>query len=96
MFSLLGFTLAWSWLRAIMNAPTNAPPSAKIIFVFLNLISISLSNFSVADFVLAAKAAKIPQGLRELQLTQLYPQDELCPSEEQNLFLLQIFGQVYL
>ena len=34
MFSLLGFTLAWS--------PTNAPPSAKIIFVFLNLISVSL------------------------------------------------------
>ena len=51
---------------------------------------------SVADLVLAAKAAKIPQGLRELQLTQLYPQDELCPSEEQNLILLQIFGQVYL
>ena len=31
---------------------------------------------SVADLVLAAKAAKIPQGLRELQLTQLYPQVE--------------------
>ena len=32
--SAIGFTLAWS--------PTNAPPSAKIIFVFLNLISVSL------------------------------------------------------
>ena len=36
MFSLLGFTLAWS--------PTNASPSAKIIFVFLNLISVSTDN----------------------------------------------------